>query len=171
MICIKFMLIVIVGAIISFRPVKYTNSQKISESIKHPQKEELDWNLYELNKQQVLEYENIDMHKASIIKEIDLLEKKAKAEADLEDKFEYLYHDILKRESYESPIANNEHESKSRRIKRSINSRIFRSIPTINGGWSPWSNVATPCNATCGGGKMIRRRSCTNPTPQVLLLL
>ena len=47
---------------------------------------------------------------------------------------------------------------------------------TINGGWSPWSTVATPClreidgikvNVTCGGGTMIKRRSCTNPEPQV----
>ena len=47
---------------------------------------------------------------------------------------------------------------------------------TINGGWSPWSTVATPCireingamvDVSCGGGKMIRRRSCTNPEPQV----
>ena len=48
---------------------------------------------------------------------------------------------------------------------------------TINGGWSPWSTVATPCirenlkghmvEVTCGGGKMTRKRSCTNPVPQV----
>ena len=47
---------------------------------------------------------------------------------------------------------------------------------TINGDWSPWSTVATPCvreingamvNVSCGGGNMIRRRSCTNPEPQV----
>ena len=50
---------------------------------------------------------------------------------------------------------------------------------TINGGWSPWSTVATPClreidgikvNVTCGGGTMIKRRSCTNPEPQVNIL-
>ena len=171
MMWIKFILILTVGIIISFRPVKYAKSQNISESINHPQTEALDWNLYELNKQQVLEYENIEKHKDNIIKEIDLLEKKAKAEADLEDKFEYLYHDILKRESDASRIINNEQESKPHRMKRSIDRRLLKSITTINGGWSPWSNVATPCNATCGGGKMIRRRSCTNPTPQVLFLL
>ena len=53
---------------------------------------------------------------------------------------------------------------------------IERTI-TINGGWSPWSTVATPCLrenlkgkqvlVTCGGGKMTRKRSCTNPVPQV----
>lgn len=46
----------------------------------------------------------------------------------------------------------------------------------VDGGWSPWSTVATPCvkeldgylvPVTCGGGKMIRKRSCSNPTPQV----
>ena len=51
---------------------------------------------------------------------------------------------------------------------------------TINGGWSPWSTVATPCmrpNARgrleevfCGGGMKTRKRSCTNPVPQVSLL-
>ena len=48
---------------------------------------------------------------------------------------------------------------------------------TIDGGWSPWSTVATSClrenlkghlvPVTCGGGKMTRIRSCTNPVPQV----
>ena len=51
-----------------------------------------------------------------------------------------------------------------------------RNMITINGGWSPWSTVATPCqrmvngmkiDVTCGGGEMVRRRSCTNPEPQV----
>ena len=71
MMWIKFILILTVGIIISFRPVKYAKSQNISESINHPQTEALDWNLYELNKQQVLEYENIEKHKDNIIKEIE----------------------------------------------------------------------------------------------------
>jgi len=46
---------------------------------------------------------------------------------------------------------------------------------SINGKWTTWSAVATPCLKTiggeeqevsCGGGKTIRRRSCTNPAPQ-----
>ena len=51
--------------------------------------------------------------------------------------------------------------------------RVFN----IDGGWSPWSSISTPClrqNAagamvpvTCGGGKQTRVRSCTNPRPQV----
>ncbi len=50
-------------------------------------------------------------------------------------------------------------------------------VITIDGGWSPWSTVSTPCmrpnslgvmvNVTCGGGTMLQRRSCTNPIPQV----
>ena len=50
-------------------------------------------------------------------------------------------------------------------------------VITIDGGWSPWSTIATPClrenkdgipvPVSCGGGKMTRKRSCTNPVPQV----
>ena len=50
-------------------------------------------------------------------------------------------------------------------------------VITIDGGWSPWSTVSTPCmrnnalgvpvNVSCGGGQMLQRRSCTNPVPQV----
>ena len=73
-----------------------------------------------------------------------------------------IYHDILKRESFIK------HENHSRRRKkRSSREKDVIREQTIDGGWSPWSYVATPCNATCGGGKMLRRRSCTNPTPQV----
>ena len=52
---------------------------------------------------------------------------------------------------------------------------------TIHGGWSPWSTVATPClrknekgfyvPITCGGGMTTRKRSCTNPVPQVIITL
>ena len=52
---------------------------------------------------------------------------------------------------------------------------------TIHGGWSPWSTIATPClrkNAkgfyvpvNCGGGMTTRKRSCTNPVPQVITQL
>ena len=31
---------------------------------------------------------------------------------------------------------------------------------------SPWSTVNTPCNTSCGGGVMMKVRSCTNPRPQ-----
>ena len=52
-------------------------------------------------------------------------------------------------------------------------------VINIDGGWSPWSSISTPClrqNAagamvpvTCGGGKQTKVRSCTNPRPQVNL--
>ena len=52
-------------------------------------------------------------------------------------------------------------------------------VINIDGGWSPWSSISTPClrqNAagamvpvTCGGGKQTRVRSCTNPRPQVII--
>ena len=32
-----------------------------------------------------------------------------------------------------------------------------------DGGWSSWSNP--PCDKTCGGGRRVRRRTCTNPPP------
>ena len=136
------------------------------QNVTHPtnlsEKEELDWNLYELEKQQVLDYNNLEDHKDDILKELDYLEKRAKSEADLEDQFLYLYHNILKRESF----IKRENYSR-RRKKRAPRERDVIREQTIDGGWSPWSYVATPCNATCGGGKMLRRRSCTNPTPQV----
>ena len=52
-------------------------------------------------------------------------------------------------------------------------------VVSINGAWTTWSTVATPCmknltggkliEVSCGGGKTVRRRSCTNPAPQVSL--
>ncbi len=48
---------------------------------------------------------------------------------------------------------------------------------SIDGGWSPWSTIPTPClrenaqgekvEVTCGGGTQMKIRSCTNPRPQV----
>lgn len=47
----------------------------------------------------------------------------------------------------------------------------------IDGAWSPWSTISTPClrqtstglkEVTCGGGKQTKVRSCTNPRPQVM---
>ena len=143
---------------------KHILCQNVRDNTSFGGKEELDWNLYELEKQQVLDYNDLEDHKDGILKEIDLLEKRAKAEADLEDKFLYLYHDLLKRETLRKQ---QQYTTIRRRKKRSSRDRNVIKEQTIDGGWSPWSNVATPCNATCGGGKMIKRRSCTNPTPQV----
>ena len=42
---------------------------------------------------------------------------------------------------------------------------LFHNIP------SPWSTVATPCNASCGGGIEVKVRSCTNPRPQVGMMM
>ncbi len=43
----------------------------------------------------------------------------------------------------------------------------------IDGEWSPWSRIQTPCidkasgvEVVCGGGVRKRYRSCTNPMPQ-----
>ena len=45
-------------------------------------------------------------------------------------------------------------------------------VINVDGGWSPWSTIATPCmrngiEVTCGGGSQVKIRSCTNPRPQV----
>ena len=161
-----FAIIVYLTGLLFLNP---TICQNMSDQRNFGEKEELDWNLYELEKQQVLDYDNLEDHKDNILKEIDMLEEKAKVEAELEDKFLYLYHDILKRESLANPIILTRLHQRytHRRRKRSSNGRDRIREPAINGGWSPWSIVASPCNVTCGGGKMLRRRSCTNPTPQV----
>ena len=43
----------------------------------------------------------------------------------------------------------------------------------LDGNWSPWSTIATPCfrpktgqRVECGGGVQFRYRSCSNPTPR-----
>jgi hypothetical protein len=38
------------------------------------------------------------------------------------------------------------------------------SVPRVNGNWSNYALVSA-CSATCGGGKKISKRSCTNPVP------
>lgn len=47
---------------------------------------------------------------------------------------------------------------------------IFREIlePSSpgDGGWSEWGNW-TQCDKTCGTGKQVRERTCTNPPPDV----
>ena len=46
-------------------------------------------------------------------------------------------------------------------------------VPRIDGNWSPWSTLSTPCFkpktgeiVDCGGGLQFRYRSCSNPTPR-----
>ena len=47
------------------------------------------------------------------------------------------------------------------------------SVDPVHGVWSPWSTLNSPCInlksglvADCGGGKMKRHRSCSNPVPR-----
>jgi hypothetical protein len=52
---------------------------------------------------------------------------------------------------------------------------------SLDGAWSPWSTVTTNCikfngdgsisTVTCGGGTQQQYRSCTNPKPQVRILI
>lgn len=41
----------------------------------------------------------------------------------------------------------------------------FFPFTAIDGGYSEWSKFSE-CNASCGGGIMVRKRSCNNPDPQ-----
>ena len=172
---------------------------EVSPTNSRPSSEKLDWNLYEMDEQQALEYDGIEQqHKDSMVNQFKELEKNA----ELDDKmYDIFPHDILKRESIASSFVVEEARKKSTRKKMSglrthdifkretvedsqntqetrkqssprqkrsgDNDRARDREVTINGGWSPWSMVATPCNASCGGGKMVRRRSCSNPRPQV----
>ena len=53
-----------------------------------------------------------------------------------------------------------------------INSNV---ADPVDGNWSPWSAFVTPCinlktgkAVQCGGGVMLRHRSCTDPEPRCL---
>ena len=160
--------------VICFWHIRYIECKDTLSNVVENSPKQLDWNLYEVGKQQILDYSNLEEMKDDIIKykddviqEIGRLKKKAASKENLDDKFQYLFTDILKHETKKSTASHTHGSHTSRRKKRSNDERISQQIQTIHGGWSPWSNVATPCNATCGGGKMMRRRSCTNPTPQV----
>ena len=59
-------------------------------------------------------------------------------------------------------------------ITVSISSTTNFTYDAIDGGWSPWSKIVTPCHVKanenvrvdCGGGVRKRFRSCTHPVPQ-----
>lgn len=51
-------------------------------------------------------------------------------------------------------------------IMGSLVGQAQKVVININGQWSPWSTVESPCNASCGGGVTVKVRSCTNPRPQ-----
>ena len=48
----------------------------------------------------------------------------------------------------------------SRNLKKS-----FFSVDAVDGGYSQWSTFSE-CNASCGVGVKIRKRSCNNPEPK-----
>ncbi|XP_059096721.1 uncharacterized protein LOC131891214 [Tigriopus californicus] len=54
-----------------------------------------------------------------------------------------------------------------------VNENALTGSATIDGGWTPWSILDTPCfnkrtgsKVDCGGGIQYRHRSCTNPEPR-----
>ena len=160
--------------VVCFLHIRYIECQDTLSNVVHGSPKQLDWNRYELGKQQILDYSDSEemkddtiKYKDDVIEEMGRLKKNARSKENLDDKFQYLFGDILKHETKKSTASHLHRSPTSRRKKRSNVERVSQQIQTIHGGWSPWSNVATPCNATCGGGKMMRRRSCTNPTPQV----
>ena len=146
----------VVGILLISQKLTHARTHDITVPTKHHGLDGCDCNSGKLRKQQGLELDNIDKNRGGIIKDVDLLDQRTRF---LPPIFSlYLYREFLNG------------QAELVRRKRSLwweSQRNLRREPAINGGWSPWSNVATPCNATCGGGKMIRRRSCTNPTPQV----
>ena len=147
----------VIGILLISQRLSHARTHDITSNLrydKHHGSNALDYNSDKLRKQQRLEHGNVDKTMEDIIKDVGLFKKSTKFLPPVFSQF--LYRDFLKR------------KAKLVRRKRSLDERKSRRESTVDGGWSPWSNVATPCNATCGGGKMIRRRSCTNPTPQVL---
>ena len=50
-------------------------------------------------------------------------------------------------------------------ISHDLKKSVFSSADAIDGAYSEWSPFSE-CNATCGVGVKIRKRSCNNPEPK-----
>merc|ERR1712020_674370 len=92
--------------VICFWNIRYIECKDTLSNVVENSPKQLDWNLYELGKQQILDYSNLEEMKDDIIKykddviqEIGRLKKKAASKETLDDKFQYLFTDILKHET------------------------------------------------------------------------
>ena len=117
--------------VICFWHIGYIKCQDKLSNVAYSSPKQLDWNLYELDKQKFLDYSNLEEMKDDIMKykddvfeEMGRLKKNARSKANLDDKFQYLFSDILKHETKKSTASPVYRSPTSRRNKRSNVERV-----------------------------------------------
>ena len=161
--CWKVCMLVTLGLI------QQSRCRKVKNPLIHQGKNRLYWDSNELEDwiQIVLEHEKGGQTIARNAEDIDKVENLEH----LAYMLDYPYQDSLDASTFPSNLNQVTNQRNFIRNKRSDDAKFCdpsKPANDINGGWSPWSRVGTPCSKKCGGGKMSRKRSCTNPVPQVL---